>query len=86
MMAVEVRPRGHVRAPSGCRHQQPATGGRCAFPSGRRPDGLCGREAVAVYVNPAAAVRSTYRCAVHDRDVAVEAAAAQGFTRIAVRS
>lgn len=79
---IERRPRCH---PGIHTHEQPPTGGRCAFPSGRRADGLCGREAVAVYVNPAAPVRNTYRCRTHDRDVAVAAAERAGFVRQAVR-
>jgi hypothetical protein len=85
-MAVQIRPRGHVCPPSGCQHQQPPTGGKCAFFSPGRPGSICGRDSVAVYVNPDAPVRSTYRCARHDRDVAVAAARDLGFERLEVRA
>lgn len=63
-------------------HPVPPTGGRCAFPVA--PDRLCGRPAAAVYVNERAWPRNTYRCARHDRDVVVAAAADLGFRRMAV--
>lgn len=72
------------RCEPGCRHTPPPTGGKCAFPSGRRSDGLCGRDPVAVYVNPRARPRCTYRCAWHDSDVIVEEAARLGFRRLPV--
>lgn len=58
----------------------------CAFPDGRRASGLCGREPVAVYVNPYARVLNTYRCADHDSAVIVEAAAELGFRRVAIKA
>lgn len=68
------------------RHDQPAVGGRCAFPDARKPSGLCGRDPVALYVNPFASVLNTYRCDRHDRDVVHEAAEAQGFRRVSLES
>lgn len=72
-----------VRTPSSAR-PYPPTGGRCAFYSSGRPGDICGRQPVAVYVNPRAKVRRTYRCSFHDRDVAVAEAARLGFVRQAV--
>ena len=75
------------RCGQGCRHDPlpaPRTGGRCAFPDKRHTSGLCDEAAVALYVNPRATVRNTYRCARHDRDVVVEAAARDGFRRVAL--
>lgn len=70
--------------PHAHRHDTVPTGGRCAFPDERRPSGLCGRDPVALYVNPFAAVLNTYRCDRHDKAVVVEAAAEMGFQRIEV--
>lgn len=75
------------RCATGCRHApmpEKPVGGRCAFPNGRRSGGLCGRESVAVYINPKARPRCTYRCADHDSDVIVEEAAKLGFRRFPV--
>ena len=85
-MAARVAPAAHVCPSTPHRHDPTPSGGRCAFPDSRRSDGLCGREPVAVYVNPKAKVRNTYRCQAHDQDVVVEAAARDGFRRIALRS
>ena len=68
------------------RHDQPQTGGRCAFYSPGRPGDICGRAPVALYVNPFAKVLNTYRCATHDRPIVHEAAAAQGFRRVPLES
>lgn len=62
-------------------HPLPATGARCAYHSPGRPGDICGRAPVAVYVNPRAKVRSTYRCATHDQGVNRAAAAEQGYLR-----
>lgn len=70
-------------APPPRRSRQPDQSGKCGFPSGRRADGLCGVDPVAAYVNtrgPGIA----WRCASHDRDVVVDAAADMGFVRQAV--
>lgn len=64
-------------------HTSPSPTG-CAFPDARKPSGLCGRDPVAVYVNPYAKVLNTYRCDRHDRSVVVEAAAEMGFVRRAL--
>lgn len=84
-MAVHTERRA-VCPPTAHRHPVPATGGRCAFHSPGRPGDICGRDPVALYVNPAAKVRNTYRCAFHDRDVARDEAARQGFVRMEVGS
>lgn len=77
-MALAICPPGQHR------HAQPLTGGRCAFPAEKRPGGICGRAPVAVYVNPDATPRNTFRCRSHDRDVVVAEAARMGWTRQAV--
>jgi hypothetical protein len=77
---------GIACAPGYHRHDPQPVGGRCAFPDARKPSGLCGRDPVALYVNPFAKVLNTYRCALHDRPIVHEAAAAQGFRRVALES
>jgi hypothetical protein len=84
-MAAHADPRP-VCPPTGCRHEQPATGGRCAFYEPNRPGNICGREAVAVYVNDAVQPPMAYRCAIHDRDVAQAEAARRGFRRIETKA
>lgn len=59
-------------------------GGRCAYFSPGRPGQICGRESVAVYVSDTAAIRCTYRCSVHDREVNRAEAERQGFRRMPV--
>lgn len=86
-MAAHVRPGPRTPcSPGPHQHDVPPTGGRCAYYSPGRPGDICGRQPVAVYVNPAAKVRSTYRCASHDREVNRAEAARQGFARQAVES
>lgn len=68
------------------RHTPTPQGGRCAFPDARKPSGLCGRDPVAVYVNPFAKVLNQPRCDRHDNPTVHEAAEAQGFRRVALES
>ena len=73
----------HPHAPVRIPQNPPPPAAGCAFPDGRRADGLCGREPVAVYVNPFTRALNTLRCERHDRDGRVHAAAAdRGFRRI----
>ena len=84
-MAAQVTPGSHAPcAPGAHRHDVPPQGGKCAFYSPGRPGDICGRTSVAVYVNPRAKVRHTFRCALHDSMVAQAEAAAQGYRREAV--
>ena len=73
-----------ISCPPGLHRHTPIARTGCAFPDKRKPSGLCGRTPTAVYVNPFAKVLNTYRCDRHDRAVAVEAAAAMGFSRVAI--
>jgi hypothetical protein len=60
--------------------RKPDLSGRCGYPNGRRPDGLCGRVPVAGYINqhgPGIA----WRCTAHDKGVVVEVAARMGYIR-----
>jgi hypothetical protein len=84
-MAIHPEPRP-VCPPTGCRHEQAPTGGRCAFYEPNRPGNICGHEPVAVYVNDAVWPPMSYRCATHDRDVAQAEAARQGFHRMELRA
>lgn len=77
---------GIACAPGFHRHDQPAVGGRCAFPDARKPSGLCGRDPVAVYQNPFAEVLNQPRCDRHDNPTVHEAAEAQGFRRVSLES
>lgn len=85
-MAARITPGSHAPCTSRAhRHDVPPIGGRCAFYSPGRPGGICGREPVAVYVNPNAKVLNTYRCRDHDSAIVVAEAARQGFRRVALR-
>lgn len=84
-MAASITPGSHAPCPpEGHRHEQPPQGGRCAFFSPGRPDNICGRRPVAVYVNPQAKVLNTYRCRDHDGAIVVAEAERQGFRRVAL--
>lgn len=84
-MAARITPGSHAPcAPGPHRHEPVKRGGACAYWSPGRPGDICGREAVAVYINPDAPVRNTYRCSVHDREVSRRAAAEAGYRREAV--
>jgi len=84
-MAAQVTPGTHAPCPpSQHRHEPVKRGGRCAYWSPGRPDNICGRTSVAVYVNDAVTPPMTYRCESHDQEVNRAEAARLGFVRQAV--